>query len=133
MISQKHIEKINKVIKDMVFDFSGEMVTPGLKVDFQYQFELIGQRRMISVGEYYDFINVLVEIIDMDERTKKIFSVLKALETNLSTDYRLNNYMERSISEELQYFFSGDYVRVKIVDIELSEELKEKIDTEKLN
>jgi hypothetical protein len=88
---------------------------------------------MISVGEYYDFINVLVEIIDMDERTKKIFSVLKALETNLSTDYRLNNYMERSISEELQYFFSGDYVRVKIVDIELSEELKEKIDTEKLN
>jgi hypothetical protein len=133
MISQKHIEKINKVIKDMVFDFSGEMVTPSLKVDFQYQFELIGQRRMISVGEYYDFINVLVEIIDMDERTKKIFSVLKALETNLSTDYRLNNYMERSISEELQYFFSGDYVRVKIVDIELSEELKEKIDTEKLN
>ena len=133
MISQKHIEKINKVIKDMVFDFSGEMVTPGLKVDFQYQFELIGQRRMISVGEYYDFINVLVEIIDMDERTKKIFSVLKALETNLSTDYRLNNYIERSISEELQYFFSGDYVRVKIVDIELSEELKEKIDTEKLN
>lgn len=133
MISQKHIEKINKVIKDMVFDFSGEMVTPGLKVDFQYQFELIGQRRMISVGEYYDYINVLVEIIDMDERTKKIFSVLKALETNLSTDYRLNNYIERSISEELQYFFSGDYVRVKIVDIELSEELKEKIDTEKLN
>lgn len=133
MISQKHIEKINKVIKDMVFDFSGEMVTPSLKVDFQYQFELIGQRRMISVGEYYDFINVLVEIIDMDERTKKIFSVLKALETNLSTDYRLNNYIERSISEELQYFFSGDYVRVKIVDIELSEELKEKIDTEKLN
>jgi len=133
MISQKHIEKINKVIKDMVFDFSGEMVTPGLKVDFQYQFELIGQRRMISVGEYYDYINVLVEIIDMGERTKKIFSVLRALETNLSTDYRLNNYMERSISEELQYFFSGDYVRVKIVDIELSEELKEKIDTEKLN
>ena len=133
MISQKHIEKINKVIKDMVFDFSGEMVTPGLKVDFQYQFELIGQRRMISVGEYYDYINVLVVIIDMDERTKKIFSVLKALETNLSTDYRLNNYIERSISEELQYFFSGDYVRVKIVDIELSEELKEKIDTEKLN
>jgi len=130
MISQKHIEKINKVIKDMVFDFSGEMVTPGLKVDFQYQFELIGQRRMISVGEYYDYINVLVEIIDMGERTKKIFSVLRALETNLSTDYRLNNYMERSISEELQYFFSGDYVRVKIVDIELSEELKEKIDTE---
>lgn len=133
MISQKHIEKINKVIKDMVFDFSGEMVTPGLKVDFQYQFELIGQRRMISVGEYYDYINVLVVIIDMDERTKKIFSVLKALETNLSTDYRLNNYIERSISEELQYFFSGDYVRVTAVDIELSEELKEKIDTEKLN
>ena len=133
MISEKHIERINKVIKDMVFDYDGKIFTPDLNIEFQYQFIITGQRRMISVGEYYDFINVLVEIIDMDERTKKIFSVLKALETNLSTDYRLNNYIERSISEELQYFFSGDYVRVKIVDIELSEELKEKIDTEKLN
>ena len=128
MISEKHIERINKVIKDMVFDYDGKIFTPDLNIEFQYQFIIIGQRRMISVGEYYDHLDVLVEIIDGNERTTKFFVVFKTLNDNLNKDYMLNNYLGNSISDELSYFFGEDYVRVRLVKIQFSEEYNQKID-----
>jgi hypothetical protein len=128
MISEKHIERINKVIKDMVFDYNGKIFTPDLNIEFQYQFIITGQRRMISVGEYYDHLDVLVEIIDGNERTTKFFVVFKTLNDNLNKDYMLNNYLGNSISDELSYFFSEDYVRVRLVKIQFSEEYNQKID-----
>jgi hypothetical protein len=127
MISEKHIERINKVIKDMVFDYDGKIFTPDLNIDFQYQFIITGQRRMISVGEYYDHLDVLVEIIDGNERTTKFFVVFKTLNDNLNKDYMLNNYLGNSISDELSYFFGEDYVRVRLVKIQFSEEYNQKI------
>ena len=128
MISEKHIERINKVIKDMVFDYNGKIFTPDLNIEFQYQFIITGQRRMISVGEYYDHLDVLVEIIDGNERTTKFFVVFKTLNDNLNKDYMLNNKLGNSISDELSYFFSEDYVRVILVKIQFSEEYNQKID-----
>ena len=128
MISEKHIERINKVIKDMVFDYDGKIFTPDLNIEFQYQFIITGQRRMISVGEYYDHLDVLVEIIDGNEKTTKFFVVFKTLNDNLNKDYMLNNYLGNSISDELSYFFSEDYVRVRLVKIQFSEEYNQKID-----
>jgi len=127
MISEKHIERINKVIKDMVFDYDGKIFTPDLNIDFQYQFIITGQRRMISVGEYYDHLDVLVEIIDGNERTTKFFVVFKTLNDNLNKDYMLTNYLGNSISDELSYFFGEDYVRVRLVKIQFSEEYNQKI------
>ena len=128
MISEKHIERINKVIKDMVFDYDGKIFTPDLNIEFQYQFIITGQRRMISVGEYYDHLDVLVEIVDGNERTTKFFVVFKTLNDNLNKDYMLNNYLGNSISDELSYFFGEDYVRVRLVKIQFSEEYNQKID-----
>lgn len=128
MISEKHIERINKVIKDMVFDYDGKIFTPNLNIEFQYQFIITGQRRMISVGEYYDHLDVLVEIIDGNERTTKFFVVFKTLNDNLNKDYMLNNKLGNSISDELSYFFGEDYVRVRLVKIQFSEEYNQKID-----
>jgi hypothetical protein len=127
MISEKHIERINKIIKDMVFEFEGNIFTPDVNIKFEYQFAITGQRKMISVGEYYDFLDVLVEIIDGDERATKIFHVFKALKNNLDKDYRLNNHLTYLIGEELSYFFGDEYVGIKIVKIQFSEEYDEKI------
>ena len=128
MISEKHIERINKVINDMVFDYDGKIFTPNLNIEFQYQFIITGQRRMISVGEYYDHLDVFIEIIDGNERTTKFFVVFKTLNDNLNKDYMLNNYLGNSISDELSYFFGEDYVRVRLVKIQFSEEYNQKID-----
>ena len=132
MISEKHIERINKVIKDMVFDYDGKIFTPDLNIEFQYQFIITGQRRMISVGEYYDHLDVFIEIIDGNERTTKFFVVFKTLNDNLNKDYMLNNYLGNSISDELSYFFGEDYVRVRLVKTQFSEEYKQKIDDMRL-
>mgnify|MGYP000358593005 CR=1 FL=1 len=127
MILEKHIQRINNVIKDMVFDYDGDIVTD-LKINFQFQFIITGQRRMISVGEYYDYLDVLVEIIDGDERATKIFHVFKALKNNLDKDYRLNNYLTYLIGEELKYFFGDEHVGIKIVKIQFSDDYNYEID-----
>jgi hypothetical protein len=128
MISEKHIQRINMILKDMVFDFHGEIITPGMRSDFQYQFEITGQRKMISVGELYDYLNVSVEIVGGDERTTKVFNILNALSTNILKDYRLNNYLTTSITEDLSPFFREGEYRVRIEDISISDEFQEKID-----
>jgi hypothetical protein len=76
MISEKHIQRINKIISNIIFDYVGE-ISYGLEIKFKYQFVITGQRKMISVGEYYDYLDVLVEITDGDKRVTTIFSVFK--------------------------------------------------------
>jgi uncharacterized protein with ParB-like and HNH nuclease domain len=83
---------------------------------------------MISVGEYYDYLDVLVEITDGDKRVTTIFSVLKALKDSLLKDYKLNNHLTNLINEELKYFFEGDGARVRIVKIQFSDDYNEKIE-----
>ena len=128
MISEKHIERINKVIKDMVFEFEGEIFTPDLKIKFDYQFTITGQRQMISVGEYYDYLDILVEIVDADEHSIKLLAVFKLLNNDVNKDYILKTRLNTALSEELSYFFNESYVRVTIVGVEIGEELQEKID-----
>jgi hypothetical protein len=128
MISEKHIERINKVIKDMVFEFEGNIFTPDLSVKFDYQFTITGQRQMISVGEYYDYLDVLVEIVDADDRSIKFIAVYSLLKNDINKDYILKTRLDNALSEELSYFFNESYVRVQIVKIQISEELQEKIE-----
>jgi hypothetical protein len=128
MISEKHIERINKVIKDMVFEFEGNIFTPDLRVNFDYQFAITGQRKMISVGEYYDYLEILVEIVDTDEKSLKFLAIFNLLKNDINKDYILKTRLDNAISEELSYFFNESYVRVMIVKIQFSEELKNKID-----
>ena len=128
MISEKHIERINKVIKDMVFEFEGNIFTPDLSVKFEYQYTIAGQRQMISVGEYYDYLDVLVKIIDADDHSIKLLAVFSLFNNYINKDYILKARLNTALSEELSYFFNESYVRVTIVGVEIGEELQEKID-----
>ena len=128
MISEKHIERINKVIKDMVFEFDGNIFTPDLSVKFEYQYTITGQRKMISVGEYYDYLDVLVEIIDTDEHSIKLLAVFSLLKNNVNNDYILKTRLDNALSEELSYFFNQSYVRVQIVKVQIGGDLQEKIE-----
>ena len=130
MYTEEKLRRVNKVIKDMVFTYEGQIIV-GLewKTKFDYQFQIKGVRQMISVGELYDYLMVDVTIIDGDE----MFLVsAKLMGSSITNEYRLINNLSTSISEELQYFFGSDYVRVTLdkdkSSINLSDELKEKID-----
>ena len=129
MYTEEKLRRVNKVIKDMVFTYEGQLIVGlGWKAKFDYQFQIKGVRQMISVGELYDYLMVDVTIIDGD----KMFLVSAKLMGSLITnEYLLKNNLSTSISEELQYFFGSDYVRVTLdkekSSINLSDELKEKI------
>jgi len=123
-ISQKNIDKINKVIKDMVFTYEG-LVSDWAKAEFEYQFQIIGQKPMISVGDWHNFLIVSVLVVDGSNNTTLF---LKYMPT-LLTEYRTLTNLNYSISDELQYFFDGDYVRINIEkdNVRLSDEYQEKI------
>ena len=129
MYTEEKLRRVNKVIKDMVFTYEGQLIV-GLdwKAEFDYQFQIKGVRQMISVGELYDYLMVDVTIIDGD----KMFLVsAKLMGMFVTNEYLLKNNLSMNISEELQYFFGSDYVRVTLdkekSTIKLSDELKEKI------
>jgi hypothetical protein len=129
MYTEEKLRRVNKVIKDMVFTYEGQLIVGfDWKAKFDYQFQIKGVRQMISVGELYDYLMVDVTIIDGD----KMFLVsAKLMGSSITNEYRLKNNLSTSISEELQYFFGSDYVRVTLDKdkslIKLSDELKEKI------
>ena len=56
-----------------------------------------------------------------------MYAVFQAMSNNLKKDYILTNRLHNSISEELSYFFSEDYVRVNVINIEFDEEYGQKI------
>ena len=130
MYTEEKLRRVNKVIKDMVFTYEGQLIVCfDWKSKFDYQFQIKGVRQMISVGELYDYLMVDVTIIDGD----KMFLVSAKLMGSLITnEYLLKNNLSTHISEELQYFFGSDYVRITLdkekSSINLSDELKEKID-----
>ena len=124
-ISEKKIDKINMVLKDMIFNYKGP-VSEYNNGEFQYQISISGQKHMISVGEYYNYLIMDVVIIDGSPMTTLFIKYLPYI----LSDYKTLNYLSREISEELQYFFGVEYVRVVYSDgkIKVSEEYQQKID-----
>ena len=86
---------------------------------------------MISVGEWYNFLVVNVLIVDGNEYTSAILKYIPYI----ITDYRTLTNLNYAISDELQYFFDGDYIRININkdNVRLSDEFQEKIKNIKLD
>jgi hypothetical protein len=124
-ISEEKIKKINKVIKDMVFNYEGP-ISEYANGEFQYQFRIVGQKHMISVGEYYNYLIIDVVLIDGSLKTTLFMKYLHYV----LGDYKTLNFLSRDISEELQYFFGVEYIRVVYSNgkIKVSEEYQQKID-----
>ena len=89
MYTEEKLRRINKVIKDMVFTYEGQILIGfDWKTKFDYQFQIKGVRQMISVGELYDYLMVDVTIIDGD----KMFLVsAKLMGSSFANDYGFKN------------------------------------------
>ena len=119
------IKKVNKIIRNKVFSFENE-ISNEVFVGVEFCFQIRGVKKMISVGEYYDYLIVDIEVVGGDER----FDLWMKIAPVFLNDYRMLGNFNKSISEELQYFFGADHVRVEIPkgSVKLSDEYQKEID-----
>jgi len=121
MISQNLIEKINELVGNKTFKYGGELI-PGstTNINIEYRFKITGVKKMISVGEYYDYLLINVTIIGLndplsrlvfgfDERNKH-HNFEAMFKTQL---YPFYNGLNQAIASYLR-FFDNDYVRITI-------------------
>jgi hypothetical protein len=67
MLSEKKIERINKTLENRYFELSDDD-----NFNFKFKVEIIGQKKMISVGEWTDFAVISCIIYDLSDTFKHV-------------------------------------------------------------
>jgi ferritin-like protein len=112
MISERQIELINKIASKDTFKYTGEIISGvDIKADIDYKFKITGHRKMMSVGEYYDYLLLKVVITGVHDRISKILFnpvpteegkiIAKSFENQL---YKFYSDLNRDIQDYLRYF-----------------------------
>ena len=127
MLSQKIIELVNKVVSKKTFKYTGEIIQGvDQPADVDYKFRITGHRKMMSVGEYYDYLLLKVVITGVHDPVSKLIftpeptdvgkSVARAFESQL---YRFYSSLNQEIMEYLKYFNDSgeEFVRTTIDDL----------------
>jgi len=76
MLTDQEINRLNKFLENKTFNYQGPMILNTKTMsDLDYKFEIIGYRKMISVGEYYDYLKISLTIFNFrDKLSQLIFS-----------------------------------------------------------
>lgn len=135
MFNEKEREKVNRYLSNQTFTcsipfFSNE----GPEYEIEYRFKIVGERRMMSVGEYYMYAEVDLEILDIQEEYKTYFKVMgrdfdkdRLIVVFFKQEYSFTHGIIRCVGELLKYFTDGDYPRVNLKNITMSDELYDNI------
>lgn len=138
MLTEKEIDRINRFLKNKTFTYKKGVFgydLPG-ENDFDFKFQILGYKKMISVGEYYDYTRVSVTLLNFrDELSQMLF--LKRFTTDFLKKYFKENlyHFRHSLNSEITdilTMFDND-VRVAIEDIDIeSPEDKETLQEQKM-
>lgn len=135
-MTEKEINDINRYLEGKTFSDNVRLWSsdePDFEVE--YKFKILGTKKMISVGEYYDHLILDIEIVDADDITTQIFGIYakrmggfkKRIENMISDNYLLMSDITNSIREFLKYFSTG-YVRTTVKNITISDSFIKKIE-----
>ena len=129
MLSEKSIDRINDVLKDQTFNYTGEILST-IDCDIDFKIELLGYRNMIRVGTEYPHMRVKIIFTKFnDDVSKLIFRRLEEVDPNhkfifmktaLSMKYGLENYL----SSVLQFFDPENNQNVIIDDVEIRDKFE---------
>ena len=134
MLTDNQISKINNYLEGKVFTYNGDIIyNVDKKADFDFKFKILGYKKMISVGEWYDYTKVSITLFNFRDDLSKFFFVDNEMVTSLKKDnlqsfwkemFNKNWwYLESNITMELQTilsYFDND-VRVKIEEIYIND------------
>ncbi len=137
MLTEKQISRINRLVSDKVFKFKGEIISDyPTPADIDYKFKINGYRKMISVGEYYDYALLSVTIIGLHDKLSQLLfdpapteegkTIAKSFENRL---YRFYSNLNLDI-EKFLIIFDSD---IRTTIDELKFDLKEPITESKMS
>ena len=135
MFNEKEREQVNRYLSNQTFTCSIPFfIHDGPEYDIEYRFNVLGEKKMMSVGEYYMYAIVDIEILDIEERFKGYLKIMgrdfnKERITNVffKREYMFNVNITQCINGVLTYLHTGDHPRVNINDITMSDDLYENI------
>lgn len=127
MISEKQVKLINKVVSKETFKYTGEIISGvDIKADIDYKFTITGHKKMMSVGEYYDYLLLEVIITGVHDSISKVLFdpapteegkiIAKSFENQL---YKFYSDLNRDIQDYLKYFNDSgeEFVRTTIDEL----------------
>lgn len=72
MLTEKQINKFNSILENKVFKYQGPIVNGAPENgDIEYKIKLLGYRKMISVGDYYDYLKISVNITGINNKISR--------------------------------------------------------------
>lgn len=120
MLSENQINKINQILYKRVFKYKGGfLVSSDSSLDIDYKVRLLGYKKMISVGEWTDYLMVEVEFISYNDKiSEHMFP--------LFTENTLPLFFKSTLRYEIQDFLSifDDDIKVDIVKFKMLEDIK---------
>lgn len=140
MLSEKQIELINKVAARDTHKYVGEIIHGvDQPADIDYKFRITGHKKMMSVGEYYDYLLLEVTITGVHDPVSKLIfkpeptdtgkTVARMFESQL---YRFYSSLNQEIMGYMKYFNNtGEIIRTTIDDLRF--DLKNIDESAKLN
>jgi len=130
MLSESSIEKINRVLKDRTFNYTGNLLHD-IVCDIDFKIELLGYRNMIRVGTEYPYMRVKIIFTKFkDEISKLIFGKMKNAGGNNVFSFITKNSLsmrrglENYLSSVFQFFDPENYTNVVIDDIEITHDFE---------
>ncbi len=121
-------DKLKRLLKNVSFDSEARINVHSGYFDINYRLEFLGEKDMISVGDWVTYNVFDVTILDMDEKLKKIIKIFGDLTSaSLLTDYVFVSDVSAGVRNELQYFSPSTMQYVQINKIKLSPNLEKEI------
>lgn len=123
MFTEKEISQINKIAKRNDFDTETYITYDDNPIGvLKFTFEIVGQTKMISVGEYYDYSVYNITLLGATEELIKYLAIVVKI--------FIENYRGESAKEKLERWFKKDsYILRPTVDV-ISEFMKNFISSE---
>jgi hypothetical protein len=126
MLAKNQLETINKILKNRILNYSGFLVSDGMKVDIDYKIKLLGYKTLISVGTPYDYLMVGVEFVSLNDDISVHF--IPKLSGNHDDSYLF--HFKYKLTDDIKTFLSifvGTKTRIIITEYKFNDENKENL------
>jgi hypothetical protein len=137
MISEKQVKLINKIASKETFKYTGELIQGvDQPADIDYKFRITGHKKMMSVGEYYDYLLLEVTITGANDPVSKLIFTPESTDTGKAVArmfesqlYGFYSRLNQEIMNYLRYFNDSEeeFVRTTIDDLKFDMKKPENI------